>query len=126
MEAAAGGDVGLEPEDRIDAQFLGRLIELQRPVQIAVIGQRQGGHPQGLRPFEQSADRAGPVQQAVVAMAMQMGEGKRAHGVPPCGEQMTDNEFYRRRDVTDRPPIVSAEASSILGLGKNEGDPAPP
>ena len=87
VKAAAGGDVGLQAEDRIDAQFLGRLIELHRPVQIAVVRQRQGGHPQGLRPLQQPANRAGPVQEAVVAVAMQMGERKRAHGVPPCGER---------------------------------------
>ena len=70
VKAAAGGDVGLQPEDRIDAQFLGRLIELHGPVQVAVVGQGQGGHPQGLRPLQQSANRAGPVQEAVVAVAV--------------------------------------------------------
>ena len=74
MEPAAWGDVGFQPEDRIDAQVLGRLIELQRPVQIAVVRQRQGGHPQGFRPFQQPTNRAGPVQKAVMAVAMQMGE----------------------------------------------------
>ena len=34
VEAAAGGDVGLQPEDRIDAQFLGRLVELQAPCRL--------------------------------------------------------------------------------------------
>ena len=79
MEAAAGGDVGLQPEDRIDPQFLGRLIEFYCPVEVAVVRQGQGVHPQGLRPLQQSADRARPVQEAVVAVAMQVGEGKGAH-----------------------------------------------
>ena len=34
VEAAAGGDVGLDPEDRIDSQFLGRLIELTAPCKL--------------------------------------------------------------------------------------------
>ena len=55
------------------------LIELQRPVQIAVVGERQGVHAQLFGPFDQLVDRAGPVQQAVMAVAMQMNKRRRAH-----------------------------------------------
>ena len=53
---------------------LGLLIELQRPVQIAVVGQGQGVHA-GLWPARPGRDAAGSVQQAVMAVAMQMGKG---------------------------------------------------
>ena len=34
---------------------------------------------------------AGPVQEAVVAMTMQVGEGERAHGMrPPCVERLSE------------------------------------
>jgi hypothetical protein len=56
-----------------------------------MIRQRQGGHPQGLRPFEQTANRSGAVQQAVMAMTMQMGEGKRAHGFLLAASVWADN-----------------------------------
>ena len=75
LEAAAGGDVGLQAEDRVDAQVLGLPVELQCPVQVAVVGQGQGVHLQGLGPVQQALDGAGPVQEAVMAMAVQMGEG---------------------------------------------------
>ncbi len=53
---------------------LAALIELERPVQIAVVGEGQGVHAQLLGPLQQAGDFAGTVQQAVVAMAVQMGE----------------------------------------------------
>ena len=80
LGAAAGGDVGLQAEDRVDAQFLRLPVELHRPVQVAVVGQGQGVHLQGLGPVEQAADRARPVQEAVVAVTVQVGEGMAAHG----------------------------------------------
>ena len=55
---------------------LALLIELERPVQIAVIGERQGIHPQLFGPIDQLLDRAGAVEQAVMAVAMQMYEGR--------------------------------------------------
>ena len=65
--------IGLMPE------ILGRLIELQAPCRLPWSVRRQGVHPQGLRPLQQPADRAGPVQKAVMAVAVQMDKGQRAH-----------------------------------------------
>ena len=59
---------------------LARLVELQRAVEIAVVGERQGVHAQLFGPRDQAFDRAGAVQQAVVAMAMQMNKRRRGHG----------------------------------------------
>ena len=67
-------DVGFVADDRVDAGRLGLLIELQRAVQIAVVGQGQGVHAQRLGLLDQRPDRAGAVQQAVMAMAVQMDE----------------------------------------------------
>ena len=79
LKAAAGGDVGLVAHDRVDAHVLGRFVELQRPVQIAVVGQGQGVHAQLFGPLQQAGDFSGAVEQAVVAMAVQMGKGRGAH-----------------------------------------------
>ena len=105
MESAARGDVRLHAEDRVDAQFLGGLVELDRPVQISMIGQRQGRHSQGLRPFEQTSDGTGAVQQAVVAMTMQMGERKCAHGFLRVASVGLITVFYPRRSVARRTPL---------------------
>ena len=77
--AASGRDVGLDAEDRVDARVLGRFVELQRTVQIAVVGQGQGVHAQLFGPLQEAGDFAGAVQEAIVAMAMQMGE-RLGHG----------------------------------------------
>ena len=70
VEAARRGDVGLDAHDRVDAQVLGRLVELQGPVQVAVVGQGQGVHAQLFGPLQQAGDLSGAVEQAVVAMAV--------------------------------------------------------
>ena len=59
---------------------LALLIELQRPVQIAVIGERQRVHAQLFGPLDQLLDRAGAIEQAVMAVAMQMNKRRRGHG----------------------------------------------
>ena len=82
VEAAPGGDVGLVTDDRIDAGRLRRGIELEGPVEIAVVGDRQGIHPQLLRPVDQPFDRTGPVEEAVVAVAVEMDEGAGGHPWP--------------------------------------------
>ena len=92
VEAAAGGDIGLHAEDGVDAQLPGLLIELQRAVQVAVVGQSQGVHLQGLGAVQQRLDGAGPVQETVVAVAMEMGERVAAQG----------NSFYSRGSPTAR------------------------
>ena len=79
VEAAARGDIGLDAHDRVDAHVLGRLVELQGPVQVAVVGQGQGVHAQLFGPLQQAGDFSGAVQQAVMAMAVQMGKGRGAH-----------------------------------------------
>ena len=53
---------------------LALLVELERPVQVAVVGERQGVHALLFGPLDQLGDRAGAVEQAVVAVAMQMNE----------------------------------------------------
>ena len=76
---------------------LGLLVELQRAVQIAVVGQRQGVHAQRLGPLDQALDRRGAVQQAVVAVAMQMNKRRRAHRNPlaECGKFLSRNRYQR-------------------------------
>ena len=44
-----------------------------------MIGDRQRGHPQRLGALDQVRDLAGPVQQAVMAVAVEMDEGAAGH-----------------------------------------------
>ncbi len=74
VKATARGDVGFVADDRVDPRILRLAIELQRTVQVAVVGQRQRVHAVIDAAIDQFADVAGPVEQAVVAVAMQVGE----------------------------------------------------
>ena len=72
--AAAGGEVGLVPDDRLDAGLLALAVELDRPVQVAVVGDGAGGHAQRLGLGDQLGDAVGPVEQAVVGVAVEVRE----------------------------------------------------
>src|SRR5262249_38796036 len=78
---AFGGDIGLVAENWIDAGFLGGLIELERAVEVAVIGDRQGVHAERFGAADEFIDRTGAVEEAVVTVAMQVNEGERAHEI---------------------------------------------
>ena len=80
VEAAVGGNVSFVTHDRIDLRRLTGLVKLQRPVQIAMIGERQRVHTELFSTAYQLSDRTGTVQQTVVAVAMQMNKRRRQGG----------------------------------------------
>jgi len=70
----AVGHVGLEPDDRLDALLLRLLLELPGAVQIAVVGDGQGRHAQLHAAADQIVDPIGPVEERVLAVAVQVNE----------------------------------------------------
>ena len=62
LGSPARGDVRLQADDRQDAGRLGLAEQLDGAVEVAVVGQRQRGHPQRLGPLDQVRDLAGPVE----------------------------------------------------------------
>ena len=79
FEPAARRDVRLVTNDRIDPRAAARLVKLERPVQISVIRDRQRVHPQLFRPRDELINRAGSIEQTVMAVAMQMSKWRRRH-----------------------------------------------
>jgi len=79
LEPAPRRDVGLVADDRVDLRRLRGLVELESPVKVAVVGDGQGGHAQFDRAVDQPFDRTRPVEEAVVAVAVEVGERLRAH-----------------------------------------------
>jgi hypothetical protein len=77
--ALAGGDVRLVADDRVEAGRLALAVELDGAVQVAVVGQGQGVHAQLPGPRHQLGHAAGPVEQAVVAVTVQVDEGTVGH-----------------------------------------------
>ncbi len=84
IAAVARGDVGLDAEDRLDAGGPRPRVELDGPVQVAVVGHRHGVHAQLLDAAHQPVDPVGSVEQRVLRVQMQVGEARLVHmlGVP--------------------------------------------
>ena len=82
------GDVGLDPDDRLDALGAGRLVEGDRAVQGAVVGDGHRIHAQLCRRVDQLRDPAEAVEQAEFGVHMEVREVVRgdrhreAHGIP--------------------------------------------
>src|SRR5262249_24509769 len=74
MGAFAGGHVCFIADDRVEAGLAAPLIELDGPVEIAVIGERQRVHALLFGAGDELRNPAGAVKQAVMAVAMQMNE----------------------------------------------------
>ena len=71
---AAGGDVALDADDRLDAVVLARLIEGHDAEHDAVVGQGQGGLVQLFSAPGQVVEPAEAVEQRVLAMNVEMDE----------------------------------------------------
>jgi hypothetical protein len=79
IEAAARRNIRFVADDRIEPRVAAGDVELERAVQVAVIGNRQGVHAQLFGPRDKRLDRARSIQEAVMAMAMQMSKWRRRH-----------------------------------------------
>ena len=94
-------EIGLEADDRLDPRALARLVVLDRPVHHAVVGEPERRHLQLGRPRRELVDLAGPVEQRVLAVDVQM-DGSGAHrsiltSVPDVtgGSQKPNAQFRR-------------------------------
>ena len=74
VEAVVAGDVGLDADDRLDAGVAAERVEVDGAVKRAVIGEAERRHVQGLRARDEVAEAGQPVEQAVLAMGVQMHE----------------------------------------------------
>src|SRR5881628_370587 len=79
LVAVAEGEVRLEAEDGPDLARPG-LEELPRPVQVAVVGDRERVHAQRLDPVEQVGDPVGAVEEGVLAVGVEVNERHTASG----------------------------------------------
>ena len=75
FESAIGSNIGFVPNDRIDLGGLGFAVEFQRPMQVAMVGERQSVHAAFFGTVDQFVNRSRAVQEAIVAVAMKMNKG---------------------------------------------------
>ena len=84
---AASRHIGLNADDRLDPALVGLLNELDAPVERAVVGDGDRVHPEALRLIEERGDLPHTIEQAVLAMDVEMGEVNRAaHGGKSSGD----------------------------------------
>ncbi len=76
--------VHLGADNRLHADLLRRLVELDCPEHVPVVGDCQGGHPELGRQLDHSLDARRAVEQAVLSVIMEVDEvhvrGLRGHG----------------------------------------------
>src|SRR5690606_19095495 len=95
VEAAAGGDVRLHPDDRLDPGLAGLLLEDPGAEHHAVVGEGEGRLLELLGTRDEVADAVGAVEQRVLRVAVQVDERHR-----PRGSESEWGEVARSR----RPP----------------------
>ena len=71
-----GREVGLEPDDRLDAVLACLGPEVVRAVQVAVVGHRDGGHPEARGALEQAVQQGRSVEHRVLGVDVQVHEGR--------------------------------------------------
>ena len=79
LVAVASEEVALHPEDRLDARRPTRLVELERPVHDAVVGDGAGRHVVVGHGLEHLCDTARPIQHRVLRMRMKMNKAQLRH-----------------------------------------------
>jgi hypothetical protein len=72
--SVARGDVRLDPEDGLDAVRPCLLVEGDRAVQVAVVGDRDGVHPEFFDPLDELVDAVAAVEQRVLGVQVEVDE----------------------------------------------------
>ena len=74
IEPVVPGHVGLDADDRLDAGVTAERVKVDCAIEGAVIGEAERGHVQCLRARDEVAEAGQPVEQAVLAVCVQMDE----------------------------------------------------
>src|SRR2546427_9612120 len=74
-ESRARRDIDLAADDRLDAGVLARLVKVDRAVHDAVVGHPDRGHLELGRARDHGWDAAGPIEQRVLGVVVEVDEG---------------------------------------------------
>src|SRR3954467_10542347 len=104
--------IGLETDDRLYPGGLARLVVLDRPVHHAVIGEPERRHVELGRTSRQLVDLAGPVEQRILAVDMQMNRSGAHPSIMPGQADRVDtnnapNKHHSRTCRMKFRPLVS-------------------
>ncbi len=100
LDLAGGGvvvdEVDLAADDRLDAVLGARLVQLDRAVHHAVVGERERRLVERRRARRQRVDLARAVEQRVLGVDVQMGAGDAAHWYCMLGVRAAEAHWLRR------------------------------
>ena len=104
---ASGRDVELAAEDRLDAGLLGRVVEVDRAEEVAVIRERDGRELQLLGLVDQLLELGGTVEQAVLGMNVQVDEFAMLHRAPGHSHSIVEGGLDEMSKTTRLMPLTS-------------------
>ncbi len=105
--SASGRDVELAAEDRLDAGLLGRVVEVDRAEEVAVIRERDGRELQLLGLVDQLLELGGTVEQAVLGMNVQVDEFAMLHRAPGHSHSIVEGGLDEMSKTTRLMPFTS-------------------
>ena len=120
--AGAARDIRLHAENRLDPGLARLLVELDGAEQRTVISERQRRHAQFSRPRDHAADRAGAVEQRVVAVIVEVDEVGVFHGAS-CAAALSSARGAPARADQARCPANLSQSYRSPGAGFR---PCPP
>src|ERR1700736_2893647 len=107
ISAPARRDIRLASDDRFDTLLLCLQEKLDRAEHVAMIGNRDRGHPRRLDVSEKRSDFVGAIQQAVLGMNVQMYETHRGFTrLRPAGNE--DRKRALQKDFPITSPLTAA------------------
>jgi hypothetical protein len=77
LEPGTGGQVGFDPEDRLDPVLLAGQVEVDGPEQLAVVGHGQGRHAHAGGLGEELIDPGGSIEHRVLGVHVEVREAAR-------------------------------------------------
>src|SRR5262249_50185196 len=105
---------------------LRREVEVDRPEEVAVVGERDRGEPELLRRVDQLVELGGAVEEAVLRMDVQMDELGVLHRGPGYSHSIVDGGFEEMSNTTRLTPFTSLMIRSLTVPGGSAGSRAQP
>ena len=115
LAPVAGRDVGLVANDRVDARRLALAVKLDRPIEVAVVGEGQRVHAAGLGVRNEFGDAIRAVEQAVMAVTVQMHERPIRHATPLANKASGTTRLYDRTVSRQLQAQLQSRLKSRLG-----------
>ena len=117
VEPGPGGDIDLAADDGLDPGGLGGLVEVHRAVHDPVVGDGHGGLAQVLHPLHQVGDAAGPVQEAVFRVYVEVDKGHLHHSPSRIiSSTISAEEAMRMSQRWVSPRALAAGVSSVAAI----------